>query len=406
MQGVNLIGYFNKAFGIGISGRGMIAALQQSQIPFSLISADYLAEGHQACTYDLPVDNEFRYPINLFCTDFAFLSIVPFFVDKPWKIFKNRHNIAVWFWETNVIPENRQKVFKYFDEFWVTSRYTQEHLSAATGKPVYHIPQPLTVTLQAETSSKESVGLSNKYTFLFSFNCLSGIDRKNPLAVATAFRKAFPNSEQVQLVIKSHNGTKYPDQLKSLFEYIKEDPRIIWLDENMDFQTQNKLMRSCDCYISLHRSEGFGLTMAEAMAFEKPVIATGYSGNLDFMHLDNSFLCDFKLVPVGHGNEFYPPDGIWADVDIDHAASLMRYVFTHPEEARRIAKNGRETIEKYHSYAYVGDKIRKRLNAIQIPEQPKRMPIELFKLQFKKNVRKSILSVIPKPVKNILRKFV
>ena len=98
-------------------------------------------------------------------------------------------------------------------------------------------------------------------------------------------------------------------------------------------------MAACDCYVSLHRAEGFGLTMAEAMAIGKPVIATGYSGNVDFMSGENSYLVDYALGRVGPDCEIYPPEGEWAEPSIEHAAELMRRVRDEPAEAA--AKGGR-----------------------------------------------------------------
>ncbi len=117
---------------------------------------------------------------------------------------------------------------------------------------------------------------------------------------------------------------------------------------------------ACDCYVSLHRAEGFGLTMAEAMYLDRPVIATGYSGNLDFMTADNSYLVDHTLVDIGQGSDPYPADGQWAEPDVEHAARLMREVFEHPEQAAERGRAGGRDIRRTHSAQAAGEILRLR----------------------------------------------
>ena len=120
-------------------------------------------------------------------------------------------------------------------------------------------------------------------------------------------------------------------------------------------------MASCDCYVSLHRAEGFGLTMAEAMAIGKPVIGTGYSGNVDFMTSENSYLVDYTIGRVGPDCEIYPPEGEWADPSVEHAAQLMRRVLSEPAEAAAKGQRARADVERQLSPAATGQSMRKRL---------------------------------------------
>jgi hypothetical protein len=137
------------------------------------------------------------------------------------------------------------------------------------------------------------------------------------------------------------------------------------LERQLGAEERDSLMNAADCYVSLHRAEGFGYTLAEAMWLGKPVIATGYSGNVDFMTPENSFLVDHRLVPIGPGNDPYPPDGVWAQPDVDHAARLMRQVFDDPEAARQRGRRAAEDVRASHGPKAAGRAMADRLRVLQ-----------------------------------------
>lgn len=402
VKGLNVIGYFQKTLGVGEVSRLIVASLKKQAIPCSLISGDFLIAGQDHSEFHQKVDNDFTYPINLFCLDSRH---IPLFVhNSDWSHFKNRYNIGLLFWETNKIENSFRKCWEYLDEIWVTSRYVQEQLSIATSKPVHRISQPIQISHTPARIDKKRFNLANKFTFLFCFNFLSIVDRKNPLAIVQAFQQAFPHTQDVQLVIKSQNGDLIPQQLASHLERIKGDQRIIWIDQNMSSQERFDLMNVCDCYISLHRSEGLGLTMAEAMLLEKPVIATGYSGNLDFMNEENSFLCPYTFVPIGPNHYPYPEDGLWADADIDQAAFWMNYVVKNPIESMIKAKRGKQFILEHHSDEVVGQQISQRLNQIALPIRSKPKPWSYKRAKIVQDSKKRLPFLLPmlRPIKNKL----
>ena len=160
-----------------------------------------------------------------------------------------------------------------------------------------------------------------------SVDCASGFERKNPLAVIEAFRAAFSSDEHVRLVVACANGERDPRRHAELVASVGEDPAIEVRDCDASGSEIEALTAASDCYVSLHRAEAFGRDLATAMWFGKPVIATGYSGNLDFMTADNSMLVEFGLVPVGPGADPYPADGQWADPSVEHAAAWIRRAF-------------------------------------------------------------------------------
>jgi len=198
-------------------------------------------------------------------------------------------------------------------------------------------------------------GLPDGYRFLFAFDYLSVFERKNPIAVVEAFRRAFVPGSGAALIVKTLNHDYAPDAHQRLRAAAAGHPNVHLIERRLSRAERDGLMNAANCYVSLHRAEGFGYTLAEAMWLGKPVVATGYSGNLDFMTAENSYPVDYRLVPIGPGCDPYPADGVWADPDIAHAARLMREVFDHPEErARRgaraaavAASNSRTPGERY-----------------------------------------------------------
>ena len=255
-----------------------------------------------------------------------------------------------------------REAFKFVNEIWVTSDFVRDAISETSPVPVFTIPQSLNIGEPAGTAStREAFDLPDGFLFLFSFDFFSVLQRKNPIGVIKAFQNAFAPGEGPILLIKSINGHRKRAELERL--YYARDGRsdIIIRDGYMSAAERDALVATCDCYVSLHRSEGFGLTMAEAMLLEKPVIATRYSGNLEFMNDANSFLCSYRLRRVGAGADPYPSQARWADPDIPEAARLMRLVFDNPEKARLRGQQARRDLCARHDPKVVGELINNRL---------------------------------------------
>jgi len=180
---------------------------------------------------------------------------------------------------------------------------------------------------------RAELGMPDGFCFLFVFDYRSVFSRKNPLGVVEAFSRAFEPGAGPALVIKSICGDEFPAQREQLARAVRDRPDIHLIEDTVAPEVKNAMIASCDCYVSLHRSEGLGLTMAEAMYFGRPVIATGYSGNLDFMTEKNSFLVPYELVEIGDDAPPYPPEGEWAEPHIDYSARVMSDVFRNPTAA-------------------------------------------------------------------------
>ena len=204
----------------------------------------------------------------------------------------------------------------------------------------------------------------DRIVFLFMFDMASVMERKNPHALLDAFARAFHRDEPVQLVLKTFRGDLHPILIRDL-RRAAEGIGALVIDEVLSREDSYALMHACDCYVSLHRSEGFGLTMAEAMLMGKPVIATGYSGNLDFMDERNSLLVDCKVVALERDVPPYKRGFRWGEPSVEHAARHLRWVYEHPEAARALGARARQDVAERLSLEAAGRRMARRLEEIR-----------------------------------------
>jgi glycosyltransferase involved in cell wall biosynthesis len=249
------------------------------------------------------------------------------------------------------------------DELWVYSRFMAENIGAVAPVPVLALPPPVQLP-EGPAPEPLRLGIGEGFLFLFIFDYLSTIQRKNPVGLIEAFKQAFDQRSGARLLIKTINAPLRPLAEEEVLwaAHGREDIHVI--DRSLSAGELTRLLASCDCYVSLHRAEGFGLTLAEAMALGKPVIGTGYSGNVDFMTDENSYLVDYAIRRVGPECEIYPADGEWADPDLDHAAELMRRVHEQPGEATGKAARAAADVARDLSPEVTGGRMRRRLEEL------------------------------------------
>jgi glycosyltransferase involved in cell wall biosynthesis len=200
--------------------------------------------------------------------------------------------------------------------------------------------------------------------FLFLFDHHSIAARKNPLGVIRAFAQAFADRRKATLLIKSINAANLPEAAAELELAASGHPSIQIVDVALSASERSALLAACDCYVSLHRSEGFGMTIAEAMGYARPVIATDYGGSVDYLNSRTGYPVDWSPVRVGEVDPVYPADGVWADPDLAHAARLMRHVANAPRRARARGRRAASRIATNHSPAVVGRQVARELTRI------------------------------------------
>ncbi len=357
--GVNVIGHVTGEFGLGEGVRGALKAMEVASIPFVIEDLQEESQRSLDFTYS-HFSKEHPYLINYIHTN-PHESILK--TINP-QVFKNGYNIGFWAWELQTFPDFWLGAFEQFDEVWTPSSYTAEAISAVSPLPVMKIPHP--IELPPNTLSRSEINLPNdKFIFLLMFDMGSGFERKNPLAAIQAFQEVFSKyNKDVVLIIKFRSHPLYQEHENKLLEQIEGWSSIQLIEGHLTKEEVNGLVDNCDCYVSLHRAEGFGLTMADAMFYSKPVIATAYSANMEFMNVGNSFLVNYDLVATTEPYGLYPKGSIWAEPDIDHAGSLMKYVFEHYSEAKEFGKKASESVRYFLSPKTVGKKIRNRLEYI------------------------------------------
>lgn len=360
-HGINLVGYLRAEAGVGEAARLYATAIERAGIPYVTIAYGR-TPSRQTHAFDAGALNDAPYDTTILCVNAD--QLANFAADAGPHFFEDRYTIGVWMWEVEPFPATMFDGFDYVDEIWVASDHAAGAVGAVSSKPVVTISPPLSVP-SVTPRSREGLGLPDGFAYLFVFDFLSVFERKNPLDLIEAFTRAFAPGEGPSLVIKSANGDKRPDRLERLRERVAAHPDVYLIEDYFSPDDRIALMAACDAYVSMHRSEGLGLTMAEAMAIGKPVIATAYSGNLVFMNDANSYLIPYRPVEIPSGAPPYPVGGTWAQPDIDAAAALMRRLYEHPDEATRKGRQAQEDIRTRHTPEACAAVIADRLDRVR-----------------------------------------
>lgn len=273
------------------------------------------------------------------------------------------YRIAVWWWELSRLPADWLDRGRDVYEIWAPTRFIEESLQSLNC-PIHLMPPSVELPI-FEAKPKSAFGLAaDKFTFLFAFDMNSRMARKNPLGLIRAFRLAFEAGQPVELAIKvSQQESHWPEQWRELRRAAAE-AGVKLIERGMPHGELLALMNAADAYVSMHRSEGFGLTMAEAMLMGKPTVATAYSGNVDFMTPDNSYLIDYSLVPITAAEVKAPPGAVWAEPSVEHAAQILRAIVDDPDKARAKGLLAQAELRVKLSHRAAGERMAARLRAI------------------------------------------
>lgn len=362
--GINLTGYARAETGVGESCRVAAKSINTTGIPFGIVN---FTVGNPARMNDLSwAEKEVgcpKYNVNVFHINADQMFVAYNYLGPDF--FNGRYNIGYWAWELPEFPDEWSESFKIVQEVWVPSTFVLDAVTQKSSVPVVRIPHAIEVDCPLNLNRKHFKLPDGRFLFLAMYDTQSFHQRKNPQGAINAFKKAFDQSDSsVGLVLKVNNSRCSPEEIQRLKASISENRNIYLIEETLDRHEVNALINSADCFVSLHRSEGFGLILAEAMALGKPVIGTNWSGNTDFMNNMNSCAVDYKIVNVGSDYGPYKSDQVWAEPDVEHAAFYMQKLVRDQHWSKDIGDKAQHTIRNEFSPEVVGNKINQRLKIL------------------------------------------
>lgn len=348
--GWSVFAYARSEHGVGEAGRRLAAAVELSGLPSEVVGVPLpiasrqrhrSVESRRSATYDQAIA----------CVNADQVE----YLDATVGLGGFRTRVGMWFWELAEFPTRWRASVERLHEVWVASEFIRDALQRATDRPVRTVRLPIPLQAAPTRFPRAATGLPpDKHVFLVSFDYLSVYQRKNPIGAIEAYKRAFGPDDGAVLVLKSINGSARRPALEHVRSVAagRSDIRIV--DGHVSATVMQAMVELADTYVSLHRAEGYGLSLADAMALRTPVIATGYSGNMDFMTADTAELVKYDLIEVGPGCDPYAPSAVWADPDLDHAAAAMRRVFDDRTYATKLADRAQAAIAADFSAERVG----------------------------------------------------
>lgn len=364
-EGVRFIGYVEANLGLGESLRGLIDSAADAKLRFAIWPFNINVESRFACPFrSESYDTDGAYPINVIETATDQLPLVRTTIGEP--LLSGSYNVLRTYWELPGAPAKWQPLLDWIDEIWAPNAFVADAFRPIFPGPIVVIP-PCVEPEPPQKLPRSHFGLKDGvFYFLFSFDYFSYPARKNPIGVLQAFQAAFDRDDaSAGLVIKSTGSqTHFPEIRAIINRAAKSDSRIVVIDRTLTRSEIVSLIADCDCYLSLHRSEGFGLGMVEAMVHAKPVIGTDFSGSQDFLSAETGFPVPCQLRPIRPG-EYVESDGqVWAEPDIKAASQAMRDVMADPEATARIAQAGQAFVRQRYSRSNVGAELAARVATI------------------------------------------
>ena len=372
---IRVFGFFQQTFGLAEAAKRTSSVLSLSNITYSLTQIPFSGK-HQG--EDNSLNTEKNKPPN----DSSEIRLFHFNGDhtdqllSKWgeEVFECRYSIGFWHWELPEFPNDYLSWFSRVNEIWVPSKFVHNSISLKSPHPVQVIPLALEKNaLSPPHPSRQKFSLPpDAFLFLLTFDFYSSMERKNPLSSIRAFSKLIvggqQNTQQIHLVVKTSNAHADPKSAKLLKDALFSIPKDSYtlIEEILPRKGMLQLINTCDALISLHRSEGFGLHLSEAMAMGKSVLATNWSGNTDFMNETNSYPINFDIVQLENDTDSYKKGNFWAEVDIEHAVTQMKKVLENELAGNEIIKqNARKQIKEAHSQERISSVIKNRIKIIE-----------------------------------------
>lgn len=360
--GLNIAGFLTAELGVGESARCMVRAADAAGLPAALIPLQLHCKnrlGDQ--TYAARLQADHPHAVNVVHLD------PPASRDLDHHhpgLRAGRYNIGYWAWELTEFPDSWVPACAYFDEIWCPSEFVRESIAMKVPLPVFTMPHAIAFDPPAG-DHRAHFGLpGDKFLFLVLYDLNSYSARKNPQAAIEAFRRSGLAGRGATLVLKVHNVRGNEADLAQLQAAVADLPGTVLITATLSRAEIYQLQAACDCYVSLHRSEGFGLAVAECMHLGKPVISTDWSATAEFVHAGNGCPVRHRLTTLDRNHGPYGKGQIWAEADVDHAAEWMQRLHGDRALAARLGAAARATIAARFAPAVIGTRYRRRLEAI------------------------------------------
>lgn len=341
--GVTVIGYVQAESGVGESARSTLRALACTDVPHAVSDFRVGNVSRMGESVDEALATGLQHAISLFHINADQLPVARTFLGEG--PFTGTYRIGFWAWELENFPAEWHGAFAHVDEVWVPSTFCQRAIGAVSPVPVLVMPHCVEVPTRLSPERARFGLREDSVAFLAMADMMSIAGRKNPFAAVQAFRSAFAADDQrVQMIVKIANAHRDVAAHAQLQALVAGHPQILLLEESLDRPTLNRLLDSVDCFVSLHRSEGFGLVIAEAMARGKVVVATDWSGNTDFMNAHNALPVDYRLVTLQADAGPYRKGERWAEPALDDAVAKMRSLAADADLRARLGQRARQDV--------------------------------------------------------------
>jgi glycosyltransferase involved in cell wall biosynthesis len=362
LPGVNFYSPIGVISGLGSAGRGYLAALRAAAVPLSVVPVHELFV-HQSSVGKAERRQRRRYPVALVHIN---ADAVHRFLHFHARTFaRAEYKVGIWVWELPALRDEWWSELRHFDEIWVPSTFCQRAVQAMTAKPVMVVPHVVSPSEAPQRGWREKLRIGDdEVAFLYAFDASSIVERKNPHCLVDAFEAAFSDRDRVRLVLKVSNLEKDPEFSGYLDALVDRNARCVVLRQTMGADEFAGLVLASDCYVSPHRAEGFGLSVAEAMCLGVPVIATDYGGTVDFVKEEVGFPLRYRLAEVDRDLGPYAKGAIWSEPSREHLRELLRIVVANPRTAAAKGQQARARMLERYSAAAVGLRIGERLAAI------------------------------------------
>jgi glycosyltransferase involved in cell wall biosynthesis len=364
--GLNIIGFLTADLGVGESARCMVRAADAAALPTALVPLKLNCKNRLGdLTYAGRLQETNPHGVNVIHLDPPASRDIDHHHGADFLA--GKYNIAYFAWELPEFPDAWVPSLDYYDEIWCPSDFTAAAIAMKSAAPVLTMPHAIAFARPVETTAalRARLGLPlGEFLFLSLFDLNSYAERKNPRAVVEAFRQSGLGGAGAALVLKLQNVAGNESDFAAVRESVRDLPGTVLLTETLSRADIYALEAACDCFVSLHRSEGFGLAVAESMFLGKPVISTDWSATAEFVTPENGCPVRAPRITLVQNHGPYAKGSTWADPDPAHAAEWMKRLFTDRTFAASLGAAARTTIETRYSPAVIGARYRRRLESI------------------------------------------